>query len=129
MANMKPTKERDKTKKPQEPTSNTVGPKEQRWYTHSTGAILTQTPLQFNQSKTEEFEGTGLLNLTVHHIWGELHDETMEDKSIEAFADRVLKPLVDEETGDKYTTEEGAKVVRTVLQKLKKLGYVHSYPE
>lgn len=110
-------------KAPEEPT----GEREPRWYKNSTGAFLNHNPLPLNTSETEEFEGTGISNLLVHHLWAELHDN--KDASIEHYADRVLQPLWDEEaSGEKYTQEKGAKVVRTMLQKLKKLGMVHQYP-
>jgi hypothetical protein len=92
---------------------------------HTSGVEHFGKKLDF-PSDEADFGHTGLNNDTAHYFWEELHKN--KHKSLEEFADKIMKPVWDKKVDGAYTTKKAASRMREVLGEFKKRGFVHSYP-
>ncbi len=113
--------------KPPKATKPAV-PKDGETGTHSTGVVVSKWNHLPIPADNKAFGRTGLTNALVHHLWSEFHEGHNSDKSLEAYADRVIGPLWNSGEGGEYTTEAGTALVRKMLSQLKKIGVVDDYP-
>ncbi len=93
--------------------------------THATGVQYKNEGVLPFAADNRALAGTGLSRAAVHHLWASFVEG--KDPSVEAFADRVIKPLWNKGEGGKYSTNKGSEVMYKILNALQTHGVVHSF--